>query len=161
MAGSLSALDFFAAKLAFEVTPDALSTALTGPTPPTVVDTRPLSAWRRGRVPGALHIPYERLGSFDPDLLPDEDADIVVYSWGRDDLGGARAAVALLRQGYMQVRELVGGFDAWEDAGFEVVAEPGQVRHLPTPVSVTRPVRPQHSAGASSLTAARPLSVRG
>src|SRR5450759_2686344 len=106
MKNSLSELDFFSAKLAYEITPGALL--------------------------------CDNLADCDPGLLPDEDADIVVYSWGSDDQGGTRAAVALLQLGYSQVRELVGGFSAWEDAGLDVESDPGQVRHLVTPIGAPK-----------------------
>jgi rhodanese-related sulfurtransferase len=138
MKNSLSALDFFSAKLAYEITPEDLAAAQASDTPPTVVDTRSASAWRRGRIPGALHILCENLADCDPGLLPDEDADIVVYSWGSEDQGGIRAAVALLQLGYSPVRELVGGFSAWEDAGLDVESDPSQARHMVTPIGAPK-----------------------
>ena len=138
MKNSLSALDFFTAKLAYEITPEDLAAALASEAAPTVVDCRTEGAWRHGRIPGALHIPCKDVASSDPDLLLDEDADIVVYCWGSDDHGAARAAITLITMGYTQVRELSGGFSAWEDAGFEIESDPSQVRHLVTPISAPR-----------------------
>jgi rhodanese-related sulfurtransferase len=138
MKNALSALDFFSARLTYEITPEDLAAALTEEASPTVVDARTEGAWRRGRIPGALHIPCQHVADCDPELLPDEDADIVVYCWGADDHGAARAAITLITLGYTQVRELCGGFSAWEDAGFDVEADPSQVRHMVTPIGAPR-----------------------
>jgi rhodanese-related sulfurtransferase len=138
MRNSLSALDFFSAKLAYEITPEDLAAAVSEGEAPTVVDVRSVAAWRRGRIPGSIHLPCEDLRDCDLNQLPDEDADIVVYSWDGDDHGAARAAVSLLQLGYLQVRELVGGFTAWEDRDFDTESDPSQVRHLVTPISAPR-----------------------
>jgi rhodanese-related sulfurtransferase len=138
MKNSLSALDFFSAKLAYEITPEDLAAAQTNGASPVVVDARTEGAWRRGRIPGALHISCQDVSDGDPDLLPDEDADIVVYCWGADDHGAARAAITLIRLGYTQVRELSGGFSSWEDGGFDIEVEPNQARHMVTPIGAPR-----------------------
>ena len=138
MKNSLSALDFFSAKLAYEITPEDLAAAQASGSSPIVVDSRTEGAWRHGRIPGALHIPCKSVADCDPDLLPDEDADIVVYCWGADDHGAARAAITLIQLGYTQVRELSGGFSSWEDSGFEIEADQVQVRHLVTPIGAPK-----------------------
>jgi rhodanese-related sulfurtransferase len=133
MKNSLSAMDFFSARLAYEITPEDLAAAMAMGSSSVVVDTRPDSAWNQGHIPGALHIPTDDVADCGP-LLPDEDTDIVVYAWGSADHGAARAAITLLQLGYMQVRELSGGFDAWADEGFQVQVESAQVHHLITPL---------------------------
>jgi rhodanese-related sulfurtransferase len=84
---------------------------------PIVVDTRPATAWSESRIPGALTIPSDDVAHRAPAILDDEDADIVLYSWGADDHTAATAAGRLTQD--------------------------------------------QPSAGAISLIAASPLSVRG
>lgn len=127
MKNSLSALDYFAAKLAYEITPEDLAAAQASGSSPTLVDSRPRGDWKKGRIPEAINIPYEEMAEIDPNLLPDEDADIVVYSWGPEDHSAARAAITLVKLGYTQVRELCGGFYSWEDGGFDIESDvPGR-----------------------------------
>ena len=130
MKNSLSALDFFSAKIAYEMTPEDLATAQAMGASPVVVDTRSATAWSESRIPGALTIPSDDVTERAPDVLDDEDADIVLYSWGADDHTAARAAIALLKLGYTQVRELSGGFDAWQREGFAVETDNGRPHQL-------------------------------
>jgi rhodanese-related sulfurtransferase len=118
MKNSFSALDFFSAKLAYEITPEDLATAQAAEAGPIVVDTRPAAAWRESRILGAVTIPFDDVTNRAFEVLDDEDADIVVYAWGVGDHTAARAAVALLKLGYTQVRELTGGIEAWQNEGF-------------------------------------------
>lgn len=130
MKNSLSALDFFCAKIAYEITPEDLATAQAMGASPIVVDTRPATAWSESRIPGALTIPSDDVAHRAPDVLDDEDADIVLYSWGADDHAAATAAVTLLKLGYTQVRELSGGFEAWQREGFSVETDNGRIHQL-------------------------------
>ena len=97
MKNSLSALDFFCAKIAYEITPEDLATAQAMGASPIVVDTRPATAWSESRIPGALTIPSDDVADRAPDVLDDEDVDIVLYSWGADDHAAATAAGRLTR----------------------------------------------------------------
>ncbi len=79
----------------------------------TVIDVRNRTEWDAGHLPGARHIPIgylaERLGE-----IP-RDKPIVVQCQS-----GARSAIAtshLQRLGLTDLRDLVGGFAAWESAG--------------------------------------------
>ena len=76
-----------------------------------------------GDIPGTdLSIPYnEILGNLD--LLPaDKDAEIVLYC--RSDSMSHAAAEDLAEAGYTNVKNLVGGFNAWKDAGLPMDMEP-------------------------------------
>lgn len=67
-------------------------------------------------------IPYDRIGQRLDDL-PDKDAEIVLYC--RSGRMSSIAVDALLEAGYLDVVELRGGFEAWEDAGYDlIVREP-------------------------------------
>jgi rhodanese-related sulfurtransferase len=120
MTNSLSALDFFAAKLAYQMSPEDLDVAQLLGAAPIVVDTRSATAWSHSRIPSALHIPVAEIGVRAPRDIPDEDADIVVYSWGLGSVDAARAALTLIKLGYTRVRELSGGFEGWEGHGYAV-----------------------------------------
>jgi rhodanese-related sulfurtransferase len=53
--------------------------------------------------------------------LPDQAAPIVLYD--RTGEASAQAAATLIEAGYTQVYVLEGGFDAWEEAGNELIQE--------------------------------------
>ncbi len=85
----------------------------------TVIDVRNRSEWEAGHLPGAVHIPIgylaERLAE-----IP-RDKPIVVQCQS-----GARSAIAtsvLQRLGVTHATDLVGGYAAWQSAGFEVVRD--------------------------------------
>jgi rhodanese-related sulfurtransferase len=123
MTNSLSAMDFFAAKLAYQMSPEDLDVAQLLGAAPIVVDTRSATAWSHSHIPYAQHIPAAEIGVRAAVDIPDEDADIVVYSWGPGSVDAARAALTLIRLGYTQVRELNGGFEGWEGHGFAIETE--------------------------------------
>ena len=45
----------------------------------TIVETLSPSSFAAGHVPGAINLPPDRIAELAPALLPDKDADIVVY----------------------------------------------------------------------------------
>lgn len=44
-----------------------------------LVETLPEEQYRHAHLPGAVNLPPDRVEELAPELLPDEDADIVVY----------------------------------------------------------------------------------
>lgn len=68
-----------------------------------VVETGSPRSYRSGHLPGAKHLPPGRVRERAPDLLPDRDADIVVYS-GDGSSVSARTADILRRMGYSDVQ---------------------------------------------------------
>jgi hydroxyacylglutathione hydrolase len=83
---------------------------------PQVVDVRGPDEWRRGHIPGAIHIPLAAL----PDRIGEVNvaAPIVLHCGG-----GSRSAIAasfLQARGITNVSNLAGGYDSWVKGGFEV-----------------------------------------
>ena len=124
----IAAADFFAAKLSYETDPTDLAAIRATSAGPVVVDTRSLASWVQGRIPGALHIPGSELAGRAASMLPDRDADIVVYCWGPGCNGSTRAALTLASLGYRRVRELIGGFEYWAREGLAIETDAGRAR---------------------------------
>ena len=61
-------------------------------------------------------------------MLPDRDADIVVYCWGPGCNGSTKAAFTLASLGYHHVRELIGGFEYWAREGLAIETDAGRTR---------------------------------
>jgi rhodanese-related sulfurtransferase len=128
METTVAAADFFAAKLRYETDPADLAAQRSAGAGPVVIDTRSPASWARGRIPGALHIPGPELAGRAPSVLPDRDADIVVYCWGPGCNGSTRAALTLVSLGYRRVRELIGGFEYWAREGLAIETDTGRTR---------------------------------
>jgi len=139
MQTSLSAIDFLAAKLAYETDPADLAADRASGEAPLVVDVRSDAAWAQGRIPGAVHIPGAELAARAAAELPDRDARIVVYCWGPGCNGSTRAALALATLGYARVQELIGGFEYWSREGFAVATDAGRTRQAPDPLTAPVP----------------------
>jgi hydroxyacylglutathione hydrolase len=81
-----------------------------------VVDVRGPDEWRRGHLPGAIHIPLAAL----PDRIGELNAGAPVVLHCK---GGSRSAIAtsfLQARGIANVSNLAGGFESWVKSGFEV-----------------------------------------
>ena len=87
---------------------------------PLVVDVRsPIARTIEPRhIPGALHLP---LHGFEEHIkeLP-RDRDIILYCSCPNEASAAQVAKLLIDSGFMRVRPLLGGLEAWIDAGHPV-----------------------------------------
>jgi rhodanese-related sulfurtransferase len=132
---TLTAADFFAAKLTFETDPSDLAADRATGAAPLVIDVRNDAGWAQGRIPGAIHVPNADLAARASQVAPDKHSPIVVYCWGPGCTGSTRAALALAQLGYTQVRELIGGFEYWVREGMAVVSDAGRSRRAPDPLA--------------------------
>ncbi|MBW2447445.1 MAG: rhodanese-like domain-containing protein [Deltaproteobacteria bacterium] len=83
--------------------------------PPLVLDVRTRDEYARGHIPGAVNIPHEELPSRLAELPIGSSDEMVVHCQS-----GRRAAIAenaLRENGYTNVRDLVGHWKAWQEAG--------------------------------------------
>jgi hydroxyacylglutathione hydrolase len=81
-----------------------------------IVDVRGPDEWRRGHLPGAIHIPLAAL----PDRIGEVNANAPVVLHCK---GGSRSAIAtsfLQARGIGNASNLAGGFESWVKSGFEV-----------------------------------------
>ena len=115
---TISPVDFFAAKLAYEMTPWSLKAILEKrPQEVLVLDVRSSDMFLAAHLPGAVNIPLADLVS-KLATLP-KDKMIVTYC-GDSACGLApRAALELAQKGF-KVMELIGGIDTWRQKGFPV-----------------------------------------
>ena len=135
----IAAADFFAAKLSYETDPSDLAAMRATGAGPVVVDTRSAAGWAQGRIPGALHIPGSELADRALSLLPDREADIVVYCWGPGCNGSTKAAFTLASLGYRRVRELIGGFEYWAREGLAIETDAGRARRAADELTAPAP----------------------
>lgn len=78
--------------------------------PVVIVDVRTKEEYDAGYIPGAVLIPNEEIGEEKPELLPVEDAEILVYC--RSGNRSAKAAVKLEKLGYTNISDF-GGINDW------------------------------------------------
>lgn len=115
---ALSAVEYFKAKLAYEMTPYALNSLLTKKvTDLLVLDVRSSDMYDANHIPTALNIPL-------PDLagklatLP-KDKTIVAYCGNMTCALAPKAALVLAEKGF-RVMQLTGGMETWTEKGFPV-----------------------------------------
>ncbi|HZJ88838.1 MAG TPA: rhodanese-like domain-containing protein [Sphaerochaeta sp.] len=77
-----------------------------------IVDVRSDLEYRGGHIQGAINLPVEEIGSSMPDLLPDQEALILLYC--RSGSRSGQAARKLVELGYTNIYDF-GGISAWGD----------------------------------------------
>ncbi|PDW00837.1 sulfate transporter [Candidatus Viridilinea mediisalina] len=94
------------------ISPTALWEAMHSSLPPLIVDVREPREFRQSHIPGAVPVPLDQVLT-SPQRLPQSGRIVLVCRSGRRS---ARAAEALIAQGYRDLRILEGGLLAWEQA---------------------------------------------
>ncbi|MCI0451715.1 MAG: sulfurtransferase [Candidatus Latescibacteria bacterium] len=83
-----------------------------------LVDVREDNEWDKGHLPGAIHLGKGVIERDIEGVIPDVDAEIVLYCGG-----GYRSVLAaenLARMGYTNVVSMDGGIRGWSEAGFPI-----------------------------------------
>ena len=83
----------------------------------TVVEALPAEYYDQGHLPGAINIPHTDVRDLAPALLPDKDAQIVVYCANLPCPNSGIAAHVLGKLGYSNVRDYAEGKADWTEAG--------------------------------------------
>lgn len=115
---ALSAVEYFKAKLAYEMTPYSLNSLLTKKvTDLLVLDVRSADMFNANHIPTALNIPLADLAG-KLATLP-KDKTIVAYCGNFTCALAPKAALELAEKGF-RVMQLTGGMDTWLEKGFPV-----------------------------------------
>ncbi len=85
-----------------------------------IIDVRETEEFAAGHLPGAKHVPRSYLETRIEGVVPDRDAQIVLYCQsGNRSAYGARTLTEDL--GYTNVTSMTGGITLWKDRGYDVV----------------------------------------
>src|SRR4030095_16972103 len=85
-----------------------------------LVETLHSVAFEHAHLPGAINLPPDKIKELSPELLPDKNADIVVYCAKPSCTASEEDARALAALGYTNVRDYTGGKQDWIDAGLPI-----------------------------------------
>jgi rhodanese-related sulfurtransferase len=99
---------------------ETLRQRLAGARPPVLVEALPEKYWSDWHLPGARHLPHDQVKELAPAVLPDKDAEIVVYCASKTCQNSHIAASRLVQLGYTSVFVYPGGKQEWQDAGLPV-----------------------------------------
>jgi len=133
-AHALEAAAHFAARLRFETDPADVYAAQKRGESFVLVDVRSDAAWRQGRIPGAIHMPYQAMAARARAEL-DPAVPVVVYCWSPGCNAGHKGALALSRQGF-SVREMLGGYEYWVRQGQPVENDEGPLPRVFDPLTM-------------------------
>jgi membrane protein DedA with SNARE-associated domain/rhodanese-related sulfurtransferase len=89
---------------------------------PVIFDTRAPELVEDGWIPGARFLPLAKLEECNLDIANDDF--VVLYCSCPNEVTAAKIAKALIDKGYINVRPLAGGIDAWKAAGYEIEMKP-------------------------------------
>jgi rhodanese-related sulfurtransferase len=87
---------------------------------PILVEALPARYYEQGHLPGALNMPHDAVDALAQRLLPDKNAEIVVYCASATCRNSNFAAQRLAALGYAKVRVYTGGKADWIEAGLPV-----------------------------------------
>lgn len=79
--------------------------------------------YRKHHLPGARNLPPVQAAALVAELVPDRDAEIVLYCWDHDCPTSGWAGSELEAMGYRNVREYSAGKKDWIDAGLPMVKD--------------------------------------
>ncbi len=101
-----------------EVTPEEVKKRIDEKKKCIIIDVRETEEFKKGQIPGAMHIPRGYLELKIESLIPDKNTHIVLHC-----AGGTRsllAAETLSQMGYVSCESMSGGFGAWAQRGFPI-----------------------------------------
>lgn len=87
---------------------------------PTLVEALPAKYWNDWHLPGAKHLPHDQVRQLAPSVLPDRNAEIIVYCASASCQNSHVAARQLIALGYTDVAVYADGKKDWQEAGLPV-----------------------------------------
>lgn len=99
---------------------------------PTLIEALPEKYFADKHLPGALNMPHDQVDVLAPDILPDKDAEIVVYCANVQCQNSHMAAHRLAALGYSQVSVYREGKQDWEAASLPLESGSERVADLPS-----------------------------
>jgi rhodanese-related sulfurtransferase len=109
-----------------EVTPKAIKADLDAGKPIILLDVRDSVEFDAGHLPRAVNISRGLLEFKVGRMLPDKNANIVLYC--RTDARSALATEVMQEMGYTNVKNMLGAFKAWGLAGYPIYNRHGEFR---------------------------------
>ena len=108
------------------ISPEELDNGRLAASPPVIIDVLPKGRFDTVHIPGSVNACVFEVTFLDRAAAAavDRDAPVVVYGAGGDTLDALVAADKLQRAGYLRVRALDGGLEAWIAAGLPVAGAP-------------------------------------
>ncbi|MBI4667558.1 MAG: rhodanese-like domain-containing protein [Nitrospinae bacterium] len=97
------------------VTPDAAKEAMESGAIQTLIDVRTPGEFQQARIPGAIHIPLDKLASKMDSLKNRREESILLYC--RTHNRSAMAAKYLSGEGFKNLKILNGGITSWASQG--------------------------------------------
>lgn len=109
-------INYYSAKLAYEMDPSDLYTSLEEGQEIIVIDARKPSGFEAEHIPGAINIPHRDMNEETTRDL-DRKLQYVTYCDGIGCNASTKGALQLAKLGFM-VRELIGGIQWWKFDGY-------------------------------------------
>ena len=97
-------------------------------TAPELIEALPEKYYLDGHLPGALHLPHDKVRELAPALLPDKSAEIVTYCASTTCRNSHIAAETLWAMGYSNVSVYAEGKQGWVEAGLPLEKGPSARR---------------------------------
>jgi rhodanese-related sulfurtransferase len=88
--------------------------------PPQLAEALPESYYQDWHLPGARHLPHDRVRALAHERFPDKSAEIIVYCASRTCQNSHIAARVLEQLGYTNVAVFPGGKEDWQAGGLPV-----------------------------------------
>ena len=100
-----------------QITLAELKSRLASAVPPTLLEALPQRYYAQKHLPGARLFPHDQVEQLAPRVVPDKNAEIVVYCASRTCQNSHIAAQRLRALGYTDVAVYAGGKQEWEESG--------------------------------------------
>jgi rhodanese-related sulfurtransferase len=107
-------------RMATKITLDRLRERIDANPELVLVEALPEQYYRHSHLPGAINVPHDAVDELAPALLPDRDAEIVVYCANGPCPNSSIAASRLAALGYTNVADYHEGKAQWVEAGLPV-----------------------------------------